>query len=335
MSIDLNLSHYTQKNLEDLFGLGQGYTLQEIDEKERILSEKLLKLQVNPTTQQEIIHFLRQAHDKLSSASFSMSTTITRQIISIDTLFRPQYAGTTCSDFIYTLPENIPNVTSVKIVSVEFPSTNYYISESRGNNKFMSGITVLTIPDGYYTIDMLKNNSDITSNFTYNQLMNKFTVNTATVNFNVNNTPLYQQLGWVLGFRKSNYVSGDIGEEPCNVHLDQYFFIDIDDFNNNYLSNAIISTTRTHNTPTYLGKTIMSRIPNYPNYENTIVINSAVDHTISLERTYVGPITLSRLHIRILDKFGQILQLPNDYSFALEITRFIDKTINPIDISRI
>jgi hypothetical protein len=38
-------------------------------------------------------------------------------------------------------------------------------------------------------------------------------------------------------------------------------------------------------------------------------------------RDYFGPVKISRLNIRLLDKFGDILQLNgNDYSFLIEFT---------------
>ena len=41
---------------------------------------------------------------------------------------------------------------------------------------------------------------------------------------------------------------------------------------------------------------------------------------LSKTRIYNGPVTLKKMHIRILDKFGNVIDLNNmDFSFTLEL----------------
>ena len=52
---------------------------------------------------------------------------------------------------------------------------------------------------------------------------------------------------------------------------------------------------------------------------NTIITNTASDRVFK-KREYFGPVKLEKLHIRLLNKFGEpILLNENDFSFALEI----------------
>ena len=52
---------------------------------------------------------------------------------------------------------------------------------------------------------------------------------------------------------------------------------------------------------------------------NTIVIDNASDR-IFKEREYFGPVRLEKFNIRILDKFGDIVDFNyNDFSLVLEL----------------
>ena len=62
--------------------------------------------------------------------------TITK-VVCIDSLFRENYARTSASDFMWTLPENLKNVVSMKVVSLELPSAWYAISDKNNSNYFI------------------------------------------------------------------------------------------------------------------------------------------------------------------------------------------------------
>lgn len=102
--------------------------------------------------------------------------------VNIDTKFSDDY-NSTCSvaNYNITLPERINDVKSITVTNLELPMTFYNISSALGNNSFKmtnldvdttlpylinlsSGyinennqfVDIITIPDGYYTIDRLK-----------------------------------------------------------------------------------------------------------------------------------------------------------------------------------
>ncbi len=148
--------------------------------------------------------------------------------------------------------------------------------------------------------------------------------------------PLYKNLGWMLGFRKDFYVV-----ERSNTHVDgmtfpeakatyegyieteaayggsvqQYVFIEVDDYNSNFVTDSITSATGT----SYLGKNIIAKMPIVNSHYN-IIYNNPSDR-IFKQRDYFGPVNIEKLHIRLLDRFGDPIDINNtDYSLAIELT---------------
>jgi hypothetical protein len=93
---------------------------------------------------------------------------------------------------------------------------------------------------------------------------------------------------------------------------DNYFFLEVDDFQNNFMTDSIVSTVVNKGTPAFLGNNIIARIP----------VNSSVfgEKYTQFKRDYFGPVTLERLRIRLLNKFGEVVSLQsNDFSFSMEL----------------
>ena len=160
-----------------------------------------------------------------------------------------------------------------------------------------------------------------------------------TLTFNSDpNIPLYKSLGWMLGFRKAKYTINSLNTRLDNINLpitcffegyiqsessygsmlDNYIFLEIDDFHNNFPTDTIISMN--NETSSYLGKNIMNRISLTSN-PNTVMDNNAADMT-SKKREYFGPVKIEKLRIRLLNRFGDVLDMnKNDFSFVLEINQ--------------
>jgi hypothetical protein len=65
------------------------------------------------------------------------------------------------------------------------------------------------------------------------------------------------------------------------------------------------------------GNNIIARISVSSN-SNSINFTSASD-SIMKSRTYFGPVDISKLNIRLLDKFGELIEMNgNDFSFLIE-----------------
>jgi len=166
--------------------------------------------------------------------------------------------------------------------------------------------------------------------------------------------PIYRNLGWNLGFRKEYYYvdSSNVYFSPDNKSVlykatdtldngetntnyvtnlaylisessygclhDNYIYLEIDDYHNNFASDIIVAMD---NNSSYLGKNTMARIQLRSNFY-TIICENGSDKTFK-KREYFGPIKLEKLNIRLLDRFGKPLSLAqNDYSFLLDIKQY-------------
>jgi len=346
MNVDLNLHNYSTADIEKLFGLNYGYVESDVIKKENELSAKLTKFQVNSKTKQEIVDFLKKAKDRLFETkinSFTMINPLDRPVVTrlicVDTTFRPQYSYTKSTDFIYACPEYVKNVTSLKISSIELPYSWYQFSDSASNNIFnityLNTLYTIKIKEGNYdaytiSTDATLTNADtggvppITLTITTNLSTAKTTITGSSpfsINFGVSGLLLQQTAGWSLGFRNQIYegASSYTSEGSYGSAFDDYLFVDVDDFHSNFLTDAVVSVTQGLNgTPFYLGNTIMAKIPVNAN-SNTILFNNGSDMLFKT-REYFGPVKLERLRIRLLDKFGSVIDLNNnDYSIAFEI----------------
>jgi hypothetical protein len=312
------------------------------------------------------------------------------KIINIDSLFRENYATTLSSNFMWVLPENLNNVISMKITSIEIPYSWFVISEKAKNNKFtinlfnisgQSDIThTITIPDGNYMAETfvvyLTNYFQNIGNglqFLYATVNvdNTKTIIRARINTDVGGFPspydptdsLYspnfyftidfiseyetnfgknfkKSLGWFLGFRKPLYtVTKDntfndnisnsynqivytcylSSESSYGSSIQNYFFLDINDYNNNEITDSIVSSIDNAKNE-YIGNNIIAKIPIVNPFFTTLFNNNANDN-IFKQRDYLGPVRLNKLHIRLLNKFGDIIDLNgNDFSFTLEMS---------------
>jgi len=318
-----------------------------------------------------------------------VSKRVITKIINIDSLFRENYSTTSSSNFMWVLPENLNNIVSMKVTSIELPNTWFSISEKTKSNKFtiklfnIKGqkdiVHTIIIPDGNYMaetfaqyltnyfqntgngLEFLRADVDINNTSTvirarvvnddgdfpspYNpsdvcyspdfyfsiDFISDYKTNTGK-NFK-------KSLGWFLGFRQQFYtVTKDnvfinknsnstspivynaylASESSYGSSVQNYIFLDINDFNNNEITDSIVSTIDNANNE-YIGNNIIAKIPVCDPFF-TILFNNAGDK-IFKQRDYLGPVRLNKLQIRLLNKFGDIVDLKgNDYSFTLEMS---------------
>jgi hypothetical protein len=150
---------------------------------------------------------------------------------------------------------------------------------------------------------------------------------------------LYKNAGWAIGFYKDIYnvdkgyvsptrfdLSGSYQPLLFNRYVDsessygsaltQYFFLELDDYNRNFTSNTIIAET---GGGTHLGNNVIARIPMTAPALN-VNYNSPSD-LIFKQRDYFGPVKIEKLHLRLVDRYGETLDIQNnDYSVAIELT---------------
>ena len=167
-----------------------------------------------------------------------------------------------------------------------------------------------------------------------------------TVDFAMPHKPLYKNAGWMMGFKNSFYTVANNTENPKRSidaipftesfftwHLESessygssiqnYIFLEIDDFNRNSTANTFFAKTAND---TYLGNNIMGRISVTSGINTVITMDGG--NLLFKTREYFGPVRLEKLHIRLIDKFGDPINLEgNDFSFMLEIEQLYSKLV--------
>ena len=160
------------------------------------------------------------------------------------------------------------------------------------------------------------------------------------LDFRLSNDPrreIQKNMGWLLGFRKQSYYhdidytstqnvkdnksEGYQSESVCNCKGTPYIYVSIDCFNNNH-SQSIISpfSESAFNDTSILAK-LKNRITNF-NYESGGLL-------YGFKRDYFGPVTVSKMRIRLLDQYGDVVDLHNnDFSFTLKFDQMYNLNIN-------
>lgn len=173
-------------------------------------------------------------------------------------------------------------------------------------------------PDFFFTIDFFPQ-------------INNYSTQDAILEFQ-------RTVGWYMGFRnykyqieESNevqqilydpfhssfyYVCGLESESSYSSTRDNYIFIIIDDYNSNCVCQPIVSSTK----DSYIGDNILARIT-VDTIHNTVLYDHGGD-LIFKERVYMGPVTIEKMKISIVNRYGEILDLNyNNLSFTLELTK--------------
>ena len=130
-------------------------------------------------------------------------------------------------------------------------------------------------------------------------------------------------LGWMLGFRKENY-SGEtsfISECFYNFNIVKHLFLCIDDF-----QKSMHEVVKIVYHDSFLQKNILARIPLDSDVNSKFLSFHETD-TVR-KRNYFGPVNIKRMHIQLIDEYGEIIDLNNqDYSFNLEFEVLYERNI--------
>lgn len=150
--------------------------------------------------------------------------------------------------------------------------------------------------------------------------------------------PLYKNAGWAMGYYKDIYevktgvafitrLNPNATYEPITYNryvesessygssVAQYFFLELDDYNRNFTTNTIIAET---GGGTHLGNNIIARIPITSPALN--INHTSPSDLIFKQRDYFGPVKIEKLHLRLVDRYGETLDIQNnDYSVAIEL----------------
>lgn len=288
-------------------------------------------------------YLVKYKKDKLNPIKYEAMT----KCITIDTRFRENYSTSMSTDFKCTLPDRLTNVISMQLSAFEFPTSYMVFNDKAKNNYFnyqvldngsISIIKTIKIKSGNYSHTELI--TQINDAFVANGDNIVFAVdittqgsgtgktiirNTGNQMINIyfdrtdsgleDSTPIPLKFGWILGFRNSEYTKNKeyVSEGMYEDHGSKYLFLSINDHNNNTYD----TYTSVFNSST-MSKNILARISMKT---PAFFIHSENGMNLVTEpRQYLGPVTISKLNIQILDEFGRVVDINNmDYSFCLNI----------------
>lgn len=132
--------------------------------------------------------------------------------------------------------------------------------------------------------------------------------------------PYNYRIGRNLGFIKPTYTgansyTADTVIEPNTI---RYLFLVIDDFNNNVNNNFVGTYNRSIHS-----SNILARISIQGSFFSLLMNDQYT--SISLPRKYFGPVDIQRLHIKLTDDNGRVIDLNNaDFSFCLNLRVLYD-----------
>lgn len=279
------------------------------------------------------------AHGTILNVPFQLrGNDIQRHIINIDSRYRDNTITSSASDFLTTLLSPVKNILRVRITSFEFPNNYYMFTAKRQNISFQvaylnsSGQTVtvpVTIPEGNYTAcDMEKTLNEIFSasgsglnwlSAAFDAVTGHFTFS-STQKFGVDMTynskcrtydyGLGYYLGFSRAFHKSAKTTGTLwtveSDWQATFAGDSYIFLCLNDY-------VCVHHSVNGSNITAFAKFILREQKNYMTFDDY------GGHHIK-EIVFTNPQDIMRLHIRILDSYGDELDLgSNNFSFSLEV----------------
>ena len=224
---------------------------------------------------------------------------LTSRIISIDSQYRQNIlpyannpnAPSYNTDYTLDLSDPLTNATSLKLYSIQIPTTWYAFDHSLGNTCFSvtsGGNThIVDISDGNYTFDQFitqLNNASATYDLSFAYIPTTYQISIKNTSLTLDATIIFysssglcqvgcgtgskinQNLGWNMGFRiqpDSNGISTItipmsqtiLSNVPANIYGPSYFILVVDDYNNNHLNNGLVNivdtATKVNNLPSY------------------------------------------------------------------------------------
>lgn len=290
----------------------------------------------------------------------SIKRIVQSQNLNLNSCFRDNYFSSNSCNFTFTVPSEVKNVVSLRLASIEIPNAWYLFSYKKKNNSFKIEVNdnsiittfVITIPDGNYDNDSLQ--LYLNSTYFYNAGISnslqyiKFTID--NINFkskfelvvghplvynfslfflNDVNENLMNTAGWLLGFRMPTYLhiyDTLLSESLFDGCGDRYIYFSLTDYQYNNNNSNIVCFDKS-----LIESDILAKIP-LTNGKLSVIIDDN-KNPLTKTRKYNGPVNINKLHIKILDKFGEIIDLNNmDFSFTLEL-ELLYESFNFKDIS--
>ena len=279
---------------------------------------------------------------------------VVRHVINIDSRFRDPARDSTAADFYFSLLAPVRNVLRIRVTSVEFPNNYPFFTSLRRNVTlriwYRVGVSEaryadLVIDAGNYSAgDMmdalnaaaaaaqgagaLPAGMNLTA--TFSEVTGRFTF-TATRYFGIDTTTggynrrfdygLGYYLGLSRGLHRSAVVAGKetvVSDWCASFQGDNYLLLQVNDF---VCVTQTIATNDSTWTPegrnkeelVALAKIVLREPKNYMTFDDY-----AGQH--AKEVVFPSPVDLSRLRVRVLDPYGEVVDMCSaQFSFSLEV----------------
>ena len=271
--------------------------------------------------------------------------------LNLNTCFRNNYYSSNPCDFQYMLPVEMKHVVSMRLASIEIPNSWYIFSSEQKNNRLsieinnngVKNVFEIVVPDGNYDSDTLQyylNHEYFFLSGALNDLVYiEFSIDPYSFKSSFKSlwplpSPFYfsisfyqsgssgpaqnvmSSLGWIMGYRLANYKNVStiiVSEGLFDAGGDRYIYISIDDYQRNRNTMNIVCFE-----DSTMDQNIIAKIP-MTNGKLSLTIDDNSSPLVK-NRRYNGPVNIRNMHIRVLDRFGEVINLNNmDFSFTLEL----------------
>ena len=162
-----------------------------------------------------------------------------------------------------------------------------------------------------------------------------------TIDFNPHKQQLIKSFGWAMGFREPitevigfedtltrgfikyhGYIQGNAPYSDAEI---DYMFLYVDDFVGNY--NDSLSSILSDNN--FFSKSLLARMKVSANYYDVEFHENHLINILEKTRDYFGPVNIKKLHIKLIDKFGGLVNLTNsNYSLTLQFEKLYSSIRN-------
>ena len=283
----------------------------------------------------------------------------------INSCFRENYYKTNPCDYKYSVPP-ISNLVSMKLASIEVPNSWYLFSHLKKNNRFVIEISCnnkcsvhdIVIPDGNYDRETVVNYLNTTYfyaadfsdmeggdkavplshiKYSIHPRTNKScfeivagALQDADIEFSLhftegNDDNILETCGWILGFRMGRYLKIDdkiVSEGLFDGGGDRYIYLAVNDYQYNYNETNIVCFDKMT-----INDYIIAKIP-LRNGKFSLIIDENDKNPLVKIRRYNGPVNVSKLEIKLLDKFGDVIDFNHmDWSFTLELELLYENSL--------
>jgi len=364
-SPNLKVGAYSDVDLCGLFKIPENYTVGQLEDATTSITQ-IVHNSLGIHNRNEILVFLNESKGRLmnkvqnnnsmpnpNQMMFNANTSfnsygnsaikdvprINKRVILIDSQFRPDILTEAekepdfndrefNTDFTLDLSEPLTDVVSIRLSTVNIPTTWYAFDHHLGNTMFTNAVPITNsqnikqITPGNYDISGLTreiNRVESTFDLSYDEHSQKITFGAKeTKDFvyysengeldssfsSVGGQEINQNLGWNLGFRRYNDVSGTSevslsttkveAEAVANTYGPRYFLLELTDFNQTQINSGIVSVADRSSKVMAINKraiqgTNHEKLTKAQLYtQNALTVNNAGDKNIVDNRVY-GP----------------------------------------------